>query len=155
MKGRLVLGVILFVLVGFIVARPVQAVEHAITEAEVPADVTAEDLAAIAGVMLSLAFSYVPGLRNRYEPLDSVWKRVIMAALLLLVAVAIWFLSCAEIVSAVSCTREGILALARVFIVALIANQSAYLLSPQASSPVAPSRKFVLLGDGETLEGGE
>jgi hypothetical protein len=29
---------------------------------------TAEQIAAIAGAILSLAFSYIPGLREKYEP---------------------------------------------------------------------------------------
>ena len=36
---------------------------------------TAEQLIAIAGAILSLAFSYIPGLKTRYEPLSDELKR--------------------------------------------------------------------------------
>ena len=45
--------------------------------------VTPEFLAAVAGVVLSLAFSYVPGLRDWYEALAGEFKRLIMAGVLL------------------------------------------------------------------------
>ena len=36
---------------------------------------TAGQLIAIAGAILSLAFSYIPGLKTRYEPLGDEMKR--------------------------------------------------------------------------------
>ena len=36
---------------------------------------TAEQLIAIAGAILSLTFSYIPGLKTRYEPLGDEMKR--------------------------------------------------------------------------------
>lgn len=92
---------------------------------------TSDQLAAIAGIILSLLFSYVPGLSDWYAPLDPSVKRLTMAALLLVVAAGVFGLSCASITTSVACTREGALGLVYAFISALVANQSAYQLSPR------------------------
>jgi hypothetical protein len=92
---------------------------------------SAEQLAAIAGVILSLLFSYVPGLSNWYGGLDSVKKSLFMAGMLVIVAVAVFGLSCWNVIAYVTCDRSGALGLLGVLIAALIANQSTYLLSPQ------------------------
>ena len=39
---------------------------------------TAEQLIAIAGAILSLAFSYIPGLKTRCEPLSLEMKRLVL-----------------------------------------------------------------------------
>lgn len=91
--------------------------------------VTAEFLALLAGAVLSLAFSYIPGLKALYDPLSGVWKRVVMAALLLVVSLALFGLGCAGIIQGVSCDRNGIIQLVGVFISALMANQSTYMIA--------------------------
>ncbi len=92
---------------------------------------TAEQLAAIAGIVLSLLFSYIPGLSDKYASLDPTQKRLIMAGLLLLVAGGVFAGSCGGLWNTVVCTKKDALGLLYVFISALIANQSAYLLSPR------------------------
>lgn len=89
----------------------------------------AEQLAAIAGLVLSLAFSYIPGLVDLYDPLDSIKKRLIMGALLVIVAVAVFGLSCAGVLSTVVCDRQGAIGLVMVLINALVANQAVYKLT--------------------------
>jgi hypothetical protein len=89
---------------------------------------TAEKLAELAGILLSLAFSYVPGLRERYDALEGIHKRLIMGGALLVVAGVVFGLSCAGIIGDVVCSEAGAVGLARVFIAALIANQATYLL---------------------------
>jgi hypothetical protein len=91
---------------------------------------TVEQLSAIAGIILSLAFSYVPGLSDWYGGQDPAVKRLIMAGLLLVVAVGALVLSCANIIADVECTQAGLLSLIGTFIAALIANQAVYLISP-------------------------
>lgn len=94
---------------------------------------SSEQLAALAGVILSLAFSYVPGLSDKFAALESTTKRLVMAGLLLLVAVAALGLSCANVVQTVECSQAGVLKLIDTFIAALVANQAAYLISPKPS----------------------
>jgi len=89
-----------------------------------------ETLSAVAGVLLSLAFSYVPGLSAWYETLSGVYKRLVMLACLLLVAIGAFGLSCSGWWAFVSCDRAGIVGLIEAFIMAAIANQSAHQLTP-------------------------
>jgi hypothetical protein len=86
-------------------------------------------LATLAGVVLSLAFSYVPGLKGKFEALNPDFKRLIMLGALLLVTLAIYGLSCIGYSNQVTCDKSGILALVNLFISAAIANQAAYLLT--------------------------
>jgi hypothetical protein len=94
-------------------------------------NVTAEQLAMVAGVILSLAFSYIPGVSDWYAQRDGTEKRLIMAGLLLAVAAGAFGLSCAQVLSTVTCTRDGALGLVYAFIAALVANQTAYSISPR------------------------
>jgi hypothetical protein len=96
-----------------------------------------EQLGAIAGVILSLLFSYVPGLSDKFEQLAPTTKRMIMAGLLLLVAIGALGLSCANIVSTVECTQAGLMELVNVYIAALVANQAAYMIAPGVSKKTA------------------
>ena len=92
-----------------------------------------ETLTLIAGAALSLLFSYVPGLNVKFAALSGDVKRLIMAGVLLVVSAAIFGLSCAgygaEIGVTLDCSKEGVIGLVKVFILALIANQGAYALT--------------------------
>lgn len=98
---------------------------------------TPELLAATAAILLSLLFSYVPGFKTWYEPLPADMKRLVMLALLFLTAAASLLLACAPLatqasaVVPVTCDTNGALGLLKVFVAAMIANQSTYALSPR------------------------
>jgi hypothetical protein len=92
---------------------------------------SAEQLAAIAGLILSLLFSYVPGLSDWYGALEPTWKRLVMVGLLLAVAGGVYGLSCGDIITAVVCDKSGALGLIQAFFASLIANQAAYQISPR------------------------
>jgi hypothetical protein len=100
---------------------------------------TTELLASIAGIVLSLAFSYLPRLSNWFDKLPPQYKRVCMGGLLVAVAGAVFSLSCGGIVASVACDRAGLLGLVKVLIAALIANQSAFLLTKRSAKWDAPS----------------
>jgi len=99
---------------------------------------SAEYLAGVAGVVLSLIFSYVPGLNAKYAALDGTIKRLIMLGLLVVVAGGAFGLACAgwgvDLKVAVSCDRAGLVGLLQVLSLAVIANQSAYAISPAVGS---------------------
>ena len=98
---------------------------------------TAEKLSTIASIVLSLAFSYLPGLKDAYDRLDGVVKRLVMLLMLALTTGAIFAISCAPVVSdyiPVECTPGGAIALLQAFILAVIANQSTFLISPKFRS---------------------
>jgi len=90
---------------------------------------TADELSAIAGVVLSLVFSYIPGVSKWFEGLASGYKQLTMGTLLLVVACVIFGLACWGIVDTVVCDQAGALGLVKVLIAALIANQSVYLIT--------------------------
>jgi len=96
---------------------------------------TVEYLSATAAVLLSLAFSYVPGLNKLFEALEPVYKRIVMLLLLVLVAAGTLIIACAGYADAfqlgVSCDQLGITELFKVFLAAVIANQSAYMITPK------------------------
>jgi hypothetical protein len=90
---------------------------------------TAEQLGSIAGIVLSLLFSYVPGLAGWFAALTTGYKQMIMGVLLIAVAGAIYGLACANLYGGIVCGKEGGLQLINILIAALISNQSAYLLT--------------------------
>lgn len=98
---------------------------------------TVEQLGAIAGVILSLLFSYIPRLSGKFAALDATIKRLIMAGLLLLVAGGAMALSCAQLVNAVECSQAGLLTLINTYIAALVANQAAYMIAPGVKQATA------------------
>ena len=93
---------------------------------------TAELLASIAGIFLTLAFSYIPGLSNWFDPLPPTNKQAIMGGLLIVIALGAFGLACGNIVLAVTCDKAGALGLLQTLIAALVANQAAYKLTRRA-----------------------
>jgi hypothetical protein len=96
---------------------------------------TAEQLSAIAGAILSLVFSYVPGIYKKYQPLSEEIKRLIMLALLVLTCTGIYALACtswgAYLYSTVTCDQPGLFQLIWSLVLAIMANQSTYRISPR------------------------
>lgn len=92
---------------------------------------TAELLAGIAGTVVSVLFSYLPGLSGAYDVLDNTTKRLVMAGVLLVVAGTVYGLSCAGVFDFFTCDKGGILKAVEIFIAALVANQATYLMSPE------------------------
>jgi len=96
---------------------------------------TAQTLSTIAGVVLSLVFSYVPGLNTWFAALGEETKRLTMLGLIVLVAAASFGLGCWGVLdTAVTCDQDGIIALVTAIIMAAVANQATYKLSPQPAA---------------------
>ncbi len=91
---------------------------------------TSDSLALISGAVLSLIFSYVPGLSAKWEALDNVTKRLVMLLMLALVAGGVFGLACsgwgADFGVKIACDKEGLVGLVQAFLMAVIANQGAY-----------------------------
>lgn len=90
---------------------------------------TGELLSSIAGIVLSLIFSYIPGVKQWFGVLKPSMKQAVMGGLLLLVAASVFGLSCAGLDVGVVCDVDGALGLLRLLIAALVANQSTYLIT--------------------------
>ena len=96
---------------------------------------SATELSLIAGATLSLLFSYVPGLKDWFAPLQPAHKQLIMLGLLVLVAGAVYGLACAGWGTAwgvaVTCDQAGLQALVTSLLLAIVANQGVYSITPR------------------------
>lgn len=105
---------------------------------------TPEVLSGVAGLLASLAASYIPGLREWFGKLEGTQKRLVMALVLLAVAAGATAAACTGTVN-MGCRRDNlqdwILGVVQAFLAALVANQSAYTLTAPAKPRAAPSRK--------------
>ena len=99
-----------------------------------PIYLTPEMLALIAGGVLSLAFSYIPGLNTWYAKFDDTTKRGYMAILLLIVAAGLFGLQCANILFiGIACTQAGAQSIVWIYILAIVGNQSTFSISPRTA----------------------
>jgi hypothetical protein len=90
-------------------------------------------MAGAAGAILALLFGYVPGLKDWYDNLESVAKRLVMLAALAVVALGSFGLSCAGWFNLpVTCDQAGVEQLLGAFLTALVANQTTYLISSKS-----------------------
>jgi hypothetical protein len=94
---------------------------------------TSDTLVLLSGAVISLLFSYVPGLNSWFDALKSEYKRLIMAGLMLLVGAGAFGLACAGLAADfgvnVACDQAGGFGLMRAWVLAIIANQGAYKIS--------------------------
>jgi uncharacterized protein YacL len=98
-------------------------------------ELTPEVLSMIAGVILSLAFSYIPKMNTWFAALPPEIKRLIMLALLFVTSGVIFGLGCAGIVQAgLTCDKQGVVQLVWCFVLAVIANQGVYSITPQPAA---------------------
>lgn len=106
---------------------------------------TSESLILIAGAVISLLFSYFPALNTWFAGKAADVKRMIMVGVLLVVSAAIFGLSCAgfggDIGITIECSKDGALGLLKIFIMAVIANQSAYAVTVKTPAVRALSEK--------------
>ena len=104
---------------------------------------TGSTLAALAASLLSLLFSYVPGFKTWYSPKDPYLKRLIMLALVIVVAMGAFSFACAGLADdfsvKVSCDAFGAWGLVRAVIAAVAANQAVFLISPRKSQSQSAS----------------
>jgi hypothetical protein len=87
-------------------------------------------IATIAGVVITLALAYVPGLKAWWEERDSTQKRVVLAALYLAVSAGLYVPSCLGGPQLVQCSTESIWTVVLAFLMALISSQSMYTVLP-------------------------
>lgn len=92
---------------------------------------TGQQLAIVAGILLSLVFSYVPSVQAWYAAHDSKTQSLIMLIAIFVVAAGSLGVSCAGWWQLVTCDKLGVKSLIEAFVAALIANQATYLISPQ------------------------
>jgi len=94
----------------------------------------AELVTLIAGVLLSLAFSYIPGLNVKYAALTEEAKKLIMLGMLALVAFGMYGLACTgwlENLTGINlvCDKSGLVTVIQAFVLSAISNQATYKLT--------------------------
>jgi len=101
---------------------------------------SAESLSLIAGTFLSLIFSYIPGAKDWFMAFEPEVKRLIMLGLIVFSAGVIFGLSCLgwsfDLGINLSCDQSGLLGLVQQIVIAIIANQSIYAISPHRTRQV-------------------
>ena len=90
---------------------------------------TSEQLASLAGVLLSLGFSYIPGVRQWFEARSGEVKQAIMGLSLVFTAMVIFLSACAGYYKGVACTESGFIGFLTILVSALVTNQSVYLIT--------------------------
>lgn len=95
---------------------------------------TAVILSGIAGVIVSLVFSWFPVLNEKYGALPEGTKKLIMLGVMVLVAGVIFAFNCFGLFSgtipAVSCDQAGVEQYLIILATAAVANQTAYAFTP-------------------------
>lgn len=85
-----------------------------------------EELVALLGVILSLVFAYFPWIKDWFDGLDSVWKPLLNAGLLLVLALGLVGLGCLDLAYYFECSQAGVIEALKVWVMAVIANQATY-----------------------------
>jgi len=90
-------------------------------------------LIALAGVVLSITFTYSPGLRVAYGGLASETKQLIQLILIVAIAGIMFAFTCTQfwLVPGVDCSKQGLITLVVYIFLAAGGNQLTYKLSPQ------------------------
>ena len=81
----------------------------------------------LAGV-LAFAFGYFPWLKDWFDGVPTIWKPLLNAGLLLVLALALVGGSCVGFFDYFACSWLGVIAAVKVWIAALFINQTAFAL---------------------------
>jgi hypothetical protein len=90
---------------------------------------TPEQLVVLLGAVLSLVFAYFPWVKDWFEGLDSVWKPLLNAGLLLALALALVGLGCLNVVDYFECSTAGLMEAVILWLYALTANLVTYVVA--------------------------
>lgn len=93
-----------------------------------------ELIVAVAGIVLSLAFEYIPGVHTWYNALEDNKQKLIMLLALAVTVAGAYGLSCAAWLAVYACTSAGIQDAVFGFVLAAIANQTTHRLLPKAGN---------------------
>jgi hypothetical protein len=95
--------------------------------------ITIAGVSAAAGTLLSLLFSYIPGLRTKYAALAEDWKKLVMLGAIIAISGGILALSCTGVIPFIACDKAGLIDFAYIFISTLVANQAVYPITPKTT----------------------
>lgn len=112
-----------------------------------------ELIAAVAGIAITLALAYVPGLKQRWEKLDGVRKRAWLGVLYVAAGVGLYVPSCFGGPQVLACDTSSIWNVVFAVILALIAGQGMYQVLPSRTKRRMSSdpKLEIVLGKLETV----
>lgn len=93
--------------------------------------ITPEVLGGLGGIVLSMLFTYIPGLRTNWANLPKEKQQLYMMGMLLGITGLVIASSCFNLWVFISCTKEGIMGIFGVFGSAVLGNVTAYNALPQ------------------------
>lgn len=97
-------------------------------------EISSAVLASITAIVLSLLFSYIPGLRTWYAGKSDEFKKLFMLGLLAVVSGSIFALGCFNLLAVdLTCDKDGAIKLVTMFVLALTANQATFMITPTAT----------------------
>jgi hypothetical protein len=98
--------------------------------------VSVEVLITVGAILLSLAASYLPGFSGWYAGLKSEYKQLLMLGMLFLAAGVAFGVSCLKLETWVTCDVQGAWGLFKLFVQAVMVNQSTYLITKRKTEGV-------------------
>jgi hypothetical protein len=93
--------------------------------------INVETISLVAGILLSLFASYFPGFKTWFGGLEPTYKRLVMLGALLVVSSSVFGISCTGLEPLVTCDVPGVWIMVKIFVMTLVANQAAFLISPK------------------------
>lgn len=91
---------------------------------------TSDMIVSIAGILVALVFTYIPGAKAWLDGQTPEFKRLFMLGVMFLVAGGALLLACTGFASdfglLLTCDRAGIVGLVKAFVIAFGANQATY-----------------------------
>lgn len=102
-------------------------------------NITASQLSEGAAIVISLCFSYAPGLKTWYDLQDKVRKSLVMLAALVVVSGGLYGLACAQLTIllgpiTLTCTSASLQGLIGTLFQAAVYNQATFLFSPRSGN---------------------
>lgn len=96
---------------------------------------TAEVLSGVLAILWSLILNYIPGVNDWYAKQTSGIKSLIVLIGLFVISAVSIGIACAGLAGdfgiSTTCDKSGIIEAGKVFVIALVASQGMYLISPQ------------------------
>ena len=108
---------------------------------------TEQLLTSLVGWLISAIFKYLPALRNRFERLNGLGKRLTVITFSLIASAAVFLFKCggANVPILEPCTQAGLLPFLNIALTVAINTQAAYLLLP----PVVPKPTYPQFTDND------
>lgn len=128
---------VLVMLLALVAAVPVLAAPASAEGGDAPLAVVVDEewLVATFGVVLSLFFSYVPGVNTWFAAKSKEFKQLFMALGILVIVCVVFALTCYNLITSnLTCSLNGAANALMMYIFTLAANQGVYNVSPQTSA---------------------